>query len=66
MIGKYIEEVEMLGDIGAVNMDRVCKIISRNRRLFVRSEPSFRADINQDCGNSQSLLFNRPHRTCHV
>ncbi len=33
MIGKYIEDVEQLGDIGHVNMDKVCKIISRSRLL---------------------------------
>lgn len=33
MIGKYIEEVDALGDIGTVNLDKVCKIISKSRRL---------------------------------
>ncbi|ORY32846.1 hypothetical protein BCR39DRAFT_522058 [Naematelia encephala] len=33
MIGKYIEDVEALGHIGSVNMDKVCKIISKSRRL---------------------------------
>jgi DNA repair protein RAD7 len=33
MIGKYIEDVDQLGDIGGINMDKVCKIISKSRRL---------------------------------
>jgi len=33
LIGKYIEDVEQLGDIGGINMDKVCKIISKRRRL---------------------------------
>ncbi|TXT08974.1 hypothetical protein VHUM_02448 [Vanrija humicola] len=33
MIGKYIEEVDALGDIGSVNMGKVCKIICKSRRL---------------------------------
>lgn len=33
MIGKYIEEVDALGDIGSVNMSKVCKIICKSRRL---------------------------------
>ncbi|KAK4684947.1 DNA repair protein RAD7, partial [Tremellales sp. Uapishka_1] len=33
LIGRYIEDVEQLGDIGGVNMDKVCKIISKSRRL---------------------------------
>lgn len=32
-IAKHIEDVEMLGDIGHVNMDKICQIISRNRSL---------------------------------
>lgn len=33
MIGKYIENVEALGSIGSMNMDKVCRIISKGRRL---------------------------------
>ena len=33
LIGKYIEDVEQLGDIGSVNMDKVCRIISKSRQL---------------------------------
>jgi DNA repair protein RAD7 len=33
LIGKYIEDVEALGDIGSKSMDKVCRIISKSRRL---------------------------------
>ncbi|EJT45194.1 DNA dependent ATPase [Trichosporon asahii var. asahii CBS 2479] len=33
IIGKYIEEVDALGDIGTINLDKVCKIICKSRRL---------------------------------
>lgn len=32
-IAKHIEAVEVLGDIGHINMDKICQIISRNRSL---------------------------------
>ncbi|CCG83689.1 protein of unknown function [Taphrina deformans PYCC 5710] len=32
-IARHIEDIEMLGDIGHVNMDKICQIISRNRSL---------------------------------
>lgn len=32
-IAKHIEDIEMLGDIGHINMDKICQIISRNRSL---------------------------------
>ncbi|ORX35761.1 DNA dependent ATPase [Kockovaella imperatae] len=33
LIGRCIEDVDQLGDIGSVNMDKVCRIISKNRQL---------------------------------
>ncbi|WVN87558.1 uncharacterized protein L203_102741 [Cryptococcus depauperatus CBS 7841] len=33
LIGQYIEDVDQLRDIGAINMDKVCKIICKSRRL---------------------------------
>ncbi|PVF98871.1 RNI-like protein [Serendipita vermifera] len=33
IIGKHIDQVEELGDIGSVNMDQICKIVSRTRNL---------------------------------
>lgn len=33
LVAKYIDDVEALGDIGAMNMDLICQIIARNRRL---------------------------------
>jgi len=35
LIGKYIEDIEALGNIGSKSMDKVCKIISKSRRLWV-------------------------------
>lgn len=32
-IAKYIDDVELLGDIGAVNMQKISKILTRNRKL---------------------------------
>jgi DNA repair protein RAD7 len=32
-IGQSIDRVEELGDIGASNMDQICKIISKNRSI---------------------------------
>lgn len=32
-IASHIQDVEVLGDIGHVNMDKICQIISRNRSL---------------------------------
>ncbi|CAK9781103.1 RNI-like protein [Cutaneotrichosporon oleaginosum] len=33
IIGRFIEDVEALGEIGADRMDHVCKVISKSRRL---------------------------------
>ncbi|KAK9466530.1 hypothetical protein V1512DRAFT_263820 [Lipomyces arxii] len=33
MIAKYIDDVELLGDIGDFNMDKIARILSRNRSL---------------------------------
>ncbi|RUS22885.1 hypothetical protein BC937DRAFT_95449 [Endogone sp. FLAS-F59071] len=33
LIARYIEDVEALGDIGEINMDKICKIICKNRQL---------------------------------
>ena len=41
LIAKHIEEVEVLGDIGHVNMDKICQIISRNRSLTDDTVPLF-------------------------
>ncbi|WVQ80246.1 hypothetical protein IAT38_002351 [Cryptococcus sp. DSM 104549] len=41
LIGKYIEDVEQLGPIGGINMDKVCRIISKNRRLTPETAPLF-------------------------
>ncbi|RUP52177.1 hypothetical protein BC936DRAFT_138365 [Jimgerdemannia flammicorona] len=33
VIAHYIEDVEALGNIGEINMDKICKIICKNRQL---------------------------------
>lgn len=33
LISRYINDVEALGDIGAVNMDEIAKALSKNRGL---------------------------------
>lgn len=33
IIGSYIDQVEELGDVGAVNMDKICRIVSKSRNL---------------------------------
>lgn len=38
VITKHIEDVEALGNISPNNMNEICKIISRNRKLCVGSE----------------------------
>ncbi|ODN80538.1 hypothetical protein L202_02748 [Cryptococcus amylolentus CBS 6039] len=43
LIGKYIEDVEQLGDIGGINMDKVCRIICKGRRLTPETAPLFYA-----------------------
>ncbi|KAJ1955406.1 UV-damaged DNA-binding protein rad7 [Dispira parvispora] len=37
IISKYIHDVETLGDIGDVNMDKICRIISKRRLLTPES-----------------------------
>ncbi|ODQ51754.1 RNI-like protein, partial [Saitoella complicata NRRL Y-17804] len=33
LIAKHIHDIDMLGDIGSLNLDKICQIISRNRSL---------------------------------
>ncbi|EJU05901.1 RNI-like protein [Dacryopinax primogenitus] len=40
-ISQHIEDVEALGDIGSLNMDKIAKIISKNRRLNAAVAPLF-------------------------
>jgi len=35
IIGKHIGDVEALGDIGAVNLDAISKILAKQRGLYV-------------------------------
>ncbi|KAL7421911.1 UV-damaged DNA-binding protein rad7 [Cryptotrichosporon argae] len=48
LIGKCIEDVEQLGDIGGVNLDKVCKIISKSRRLTPETAALFYSSERQD------------------
>lgn len=41
LIGRYIEEVDALGEIGSDNLDKVCKIISKSRRLTYETATLF-------------------------
>ncbi|KAK7208262.1 hypothetical protein BZA70DRAFT_273272 [Myxozyma melibiosi] len=56
LIARYIDDVDMLGDIGEVNMDKIARILSRNRslkdntvRLFL--VPSVKQLRFWDCSN---------------
>ena len=35
MIGKYIDDVDALGDIGSFNMIEIARVIAKNRSLYV-------------------------------
>jgi hypothetical protein len=35
VIGKYIDDVEALGDIGSFNMNEIARVIAKNRSLYV-------------------------------
>ncbi|KAJ9104542.1 hypothetical protein QFC21_002038 [Naganishia friedmannii] len=48
MIGKYIENVEALGSIGSMNMDKVCRIISKGRRLTPETATLFYSGTRED------------------
>lgn len=41
ILGKAIEAVEDLGDIGSVNQDRICQIVCKNRELTVETVKLF-------------------------
>ncbi|KAH8555274.1 hypothetical protein BGW37DRAFT_553505 [Umbelopsis sp. PMI_123] len=70
LIAKYIEDVEALGDIGTINMDKICKIISKNRklsndtaRLFLN--PSETEISMYDCTNMTDDGFINIAQFCH-
>ena len=52
LIGKHIDRVDSLGDIGALNLDKICKIISRNRALDPRT-----AELFFDVGHTSLRLY---------
>ncbi|KAF8583143.1 RNI-like protein [Ramaria rubella] len=41
VIGKHIEDVEALGDIGTVNMDEIARVIAKNRSLTPQNSQLF-------------------------
>ncbi|KAK9458073.1 hypothetical protein V1511DRAFT_24240 [Dipodascopsis uninucleata] len=62
VIAKYIDEVEMLGDIGDLNFDRIARILSKNRslkdntiKLFL--SPEVRSLRFWDCSNLSADSF---------
>jgi DNA repair protein RAD7 len=57
LIGKYIENVEALGSIGSMNMDKVCRIISKGRRLYVTPT------VIQELRDRRFLPFHRTPET---
>lgn len=52
IIGKYIDQVEELGDIGTVNMDRICKIVSKTRSLTEHNVRLF-----YDASNTSLVIY---------
>ncbi|RSH94126.1 hypothetical protein EHS25_006780 [Saitozyma podzolica] len=60
MIGKYIEDVDQLGDIGGINMDKVCKIISKSRRLTPETAPLFYSSERKDLMMYDCTLLGPP------
>ncbi|KAG8884318.1 hypothetical protein FRB97_004582 [Tulasnella sp. 331] len=46
IIGKHIDDIEALGNIGQVNMDRIAKIICKNRKLTPENVQLF-YDVNR-------------------
>ncbi|WVR06919.1 hypothetical protein IAU60_003955 [Kwoniella sp. DSM 27419] len=69
IIGKYIEDVDQLGDIGGINMDKVCKIICKGRRLTPETAPLFYSSDRQelemyDCTNLTPEAFISLGRLC--
>ncbi|KZT53896.1 RNI-like protein [Calocera cornea HHB12733] len=47
-IAQHIDDVEALGDIGSLNMDKIAKIISKNRRLNAAVAPLFYDVANEN------------------
>lgn len=52
MITQHINDVEALGDIGAINMDEIAKSLSKNRSLTAES-----AQLFYDAQNTQLTLY---------
>ncbi|KAI8576689.1 hypothetical protein K450DRAFT_118957 [Umbelopsis ramanniana AG] len=70
LIAKYIEDVEALGDIGTINMDKICKIISKNRKLSNETARLFLNPMETelsmyDCTNMTDDGFINIAQFCH-
>ncbi|KAK9448111.1 uncharacterized protein V1518DRAFT_438607 [Limtongia smithiae] len=62
IIAKYIDDVEMLGDIGDLNMEKIARILSRNRSLKDNTMKLFLGPTIKrlqfwDCSNLSSSSF---------
>ncbi|CAM0142980.1 UV-damaged DNA-binding protein rad7 [Umbelopsis sp. WA50703] len=67
---RYIEDIEALGDIGMINMDKICKIISKNRKLNNENARLFMDPRNTrlsmyDCTNMTDDGFLNIAHFCH-
>ncbi|KAF8519826.1 hypothetical protein JB92DRAFT_2786466 [Gautieria morchelliformis] len=52
VIGKYIDDVEALGDIGSFNMNEIARVIAKNRSLTAQNSQLF-----YDVKNTSLLLY---------
>lgn len=64
LISRHIDQVDMLGDIGAVNMAKLLRILSKNRRLDDTTsalflEPHLRELLFWDCSNVSAAALHR-------
>ena len=69
LIAEHIEDVEVLGDIGHVNMDKICQIISRNRSLTSETvqlffDPSLKTLSLYDCAKISGQKYMQLAQMC--
>ncbi|KAF9244250.1 RNI-like protein [Melanogaster broomeanus] len=58
LIGKHIDDVEALGDIGSVNMDEIAKVLAKNRGLTAENVQLF-----YDVRNKKLRLYDTTNLT---
>ncbi len=51
IVSKHIDDVEALGEVGSVNLERIAKAIARDRSLWV-----FHLYWNDECGVDGMLM----------